>query len=219
VPDDPRWKQVDGYIESRILTPDPALDAALADSSAAGLPAIAVSAPLGRLLEILARTVGASRVLEIGTLGGYSTIWLARGVPAGGRVVTLEVNPRHAEVARANLERAGVADRVEVLVGPALDTLPGLEGPFDLVFIDADKEAIPAYLDHSVRLARPGTLVVIDNTVRDGALADPSPTDPNVRGAQRLHEVLGGRADLAATTIQTVGAKGYDGFTLIRVEG
>ena len=215
---------MDSYVVDRLIGTDPVLDAALADAEAAGLPAIAVSPAQGRLLQLLARMAGARRILEIGTLGGYSTIWLARALPPGDGtgLISLELQPRHAEVARANLQRAGLGSRVEVRVGPALETLPVLrdEGRrFDFVFIDADKDNIPAYFDHSVALTRPGGVIVVDNVVRGGALADPARTEGPVLGVRRFHEDLAGRADVSATTIQTVGAKGYDGFTLAVVEG
>jgi predicted O-methyltransferase YrrM len=211
------WNEVDAYVTERLVGEDPVLAAALADSAAAGLPPIAVSAPQGKLLQLLARAIGARAVLEIGTLGGYSTIWLARGLAGGGRVDTLEVNPRHAEVARANLARAGLADVVEVRVGPALDTLPTLTGPYDLVFIDADKRSNPDYVRHAVRLTRPGGLVVVDNVVRGGALVDPANTSPDVAGTRATYEVLAAEPRLDATAIQTVGTKGYDGFAVALV--
>ena len=215
---DPRWTAVDDYVTGLIVRPDAALEAAVAATAAAGMPPIAVSAPQGQLLALLARMVGATRILELGTLGGYSTIWLARALPAGGRLISLEVDPRHAEVARANLATAGVASIVEVRVGAALDTLPKLvdegAGPFDLIFIDADKPNIPEYLTWSLKLSRPGTVLVVDNVVRDGGLVDDSGTRPEVVGVRRLHEQLAGDDRITSTTIQTVGAKGYDGFTL-----
>ncbi len=218
------WSEVDEYVVDRLIGADPVLDAALAEAEAAGLPAIAVSPAQGRLLHLLARMVGARRILEIGTLGGYSTIWLARALPAetDSQLISLELEPRHAEVARANLERAGLGARVEVRVGPALDSLPVLEAEgrrFDFVFIDADKDNIPAYFDRSVALTRPGGVIVVDNVVRGGALIDADQTDGRVLGVRRFHEALAGRTDVSATTIQTVGAKGYDGFTLAVVEG
>ncbi len=218
------WARVDDYIVERLIGVDPLLDAALSDAEAAGLPAIAVSPAQGRLLELLARMAGARSILEIGTLGGYSTIWLARALPPGGRLVSLEIDARHAEVAAGNLRRAGVDGSVEIRVGPALESLPVLasEGRrFDLVFIDADKESIPAYFDHAVALSGPGGVIIVDNVVRNGALADPSgadSTDVRVAGVRRFHEQLKGRADVEATTIQTVGSKGYDGFTLAVVQ-
>ena len=191
---DPQWTAVDDYVTDLIVRPDAALEAAVAATAAAGMPPISVSAPQGQLLGLLARMVGATRILELGTLGGYSTIWLARALPAGGRLISLEVDPRHAEVARANLAAAGMASMVEVRVGAALDTLPQLvdegAGPFDLIFIDADKPNIPEYLNWSIKLSRPGTVLVVDNVVRDGALVDDSGTRPEVVGVRRLHEQL-----------------------------
>lgn len=219
MPGSERWAEVDQYVTDRLVGHDAALDAALADAQAAGLPAIAVSAAQGKMLHLLATMIGARRILELGTLGGYSTIWLGRALPPGDdcALITLELEPRHAEVARANLERAGLGRRVQVRVGPALETLPELRADgrqFDLVFMDADKENIPAYFDQAVALSRPGAVIVVDNVVRGGALADPASEDPAVRGVRRLHEELKGRTDVSATTIQTVGVKGYDGFTL-----
>jgi predicted O-methyltransferase YrrM len=220
-----QWAAVDGYISEKLVGADPVLDVAVSDSGAAGLPAIAVSPPQGKLLNLLARTIGARRILEVGTLGGYSTIWLARALGSGGRVVTLEANPDYAEVARANLARAGFADIVELRVGAALDTLPEIaaEGgePFDLIFIDADKKNTPNYFTWALELSRPGSLIIADNVIRDGGVIDPDSDDPSVQGSQRLHEMLasgevGGRR-VGATTIQTVGVKGYDGFTLALV--
>jgi predicted O-methyltransferase YrrM len=218
---DDRWSAVDRYVADLLVPRDPALDAALAANAAAGLPAHDVSPVQGRLLELLARMRSARRILEIGTLGGYSTIWLARGLSPGGRVATLEREARYAEVARANLARAGVLGAVDVRVGPALDTLPLLaaEGgePFDLVFVDADKESAAEYLRWALRLTAPGSVVVADNVVRGGALADADSDDPRVRGVRRMHETIAAEPSLLATTIQTVGAKGYDGFTLALV--
>jgi len=217
-----RWAEVDRYISDLLLPADEALAASLEASDAAGLPSIAVAPNQGKLLLILARLVGARKVLEIGTLGGYSTIWLARALPAGGRLVTLESVPKHAEVARANLERAGLSGTVEVRVGPALETLPRLqeegEGPFDLVFIDADKASAPEYLDWSLRLSRPGTLIVVDNVVREGAVTDASSEDPSVRGIRRFYERVAAEPRLTATALQTVGVKGWDGLALALVE-
>ena len=213
-----RWGEVDDYVSDRLIGPDTDLDAALAESEKAGLPSIAVSGPQGKLLHLLARSIGARRILEVGTLGGYSTIWLARALPEDGRLVTLEIDAEHARVAEANLERAGLAGRVEIRLGRALDTMPELaeEGqePFDLVFIDADKDNIPVYFDWAVKLSRPGGLIVTDNVVRDGALVDAGTTDPRVMGVRAFHEMLSNRPDVEATTIQTVGTKGYDGFNL-----
>jgi predicted O-methyltransferase YrrM len=210
----PDASEVDQYLAELLLPPDPALAAALEAGAAAGLPPHDVSPLQGKLLEVLARAVRARTILELGMLGGYSTICLARALPSGGRLVTLESEPAYAEVASASIGRAGLADVVEVLVGPALDTLPRLDGPFDLIFIDADKRNNPSYLDHSLRLSRPGTLIVADNVVRDGAVADPASEDANVRGARRFLELLGVEPRVEATTIQTVGVKGWDGFVL-----
>ena len=209
---------MDRYLTDLLLPADPALEQALADSAAAGLPPINVAPNQGRLLELLARMAGARRILEIGTLGGYSTIWLARALPAGGRLVSLEYEPRHAEVARANLARAGVGDRVEVRVGRAIDLLPGLaadgSGPFDLVFIDADKPSTADYLGWALRLSRPGTVIVVDNVVRQGGVADPSNRGEDVEGIRRGLEAMAAEPRLRSTAVQTVGAKGHDGFAI-----
>jgi len=214
------WTAVDGFISDMLVSPDPALDA-LRASAEGGLPAIQVSPALGKLLHILAKVRGAKTILEIGTLGGYSTIWLARALSPGGRLITLEADPKHAEVARANIARAGLAGIVELRLGKALDVLPRLaaekRGPFDLVFIDADKATTPEYFAWALRLCRAGSLIIADNVVRKGALADANSTDPNVRGMRRLHEMLSSERRVSATTIQTVGCKGYDGFTLALV--
>jgi predicted O-methyltransferase YrrM len=216
------WSAVDEYVEGRLLGRDPALEEALSSAEQAGLPAIAVTPAQGKLLHLLARTIGARGILELGTLGGYSSIWLARALPPEGRLVTLELSERYAEVARASIERAGVATLVDVRVGPALESLQLLrssgEGPFDLVFIDADKQSTPEYFTRALELVRPGSLIVVDNVVRDGALIDPASEDPGVQGMRRFHELLTGESRVSATTIQTVGAKGYDGFTLALVE-
>ncbi|MGH3881561.1 MAG: O-methyltransferase [Actinophytocola sp.] len=214
-----QWDAVDGYYSGLLVGPDAALDAALEASDAAGLPQIAVSANQGKLLHLIARVRGAGRILEIGTLGGYSTIWLARALPADGRLITLEYEAKHAEVARANIARAGLADRVDVLVGAALDTLPTLEGPFDLVFIDADKPNNPDYFRAALGLCRPGSVIVVDNVVRGGRVADPSSTDPSVVGSRALAELMAAEPTVDATMLQTVGAKGYDGFALALVTG
>ena len=214
-----QWDAVDGYYSGLLVGPDAALDAALEASDAAGLPAIAVAPTQGKLLHLIARTRGARRILEIGTLGGYSTIWLARALPADGRLITLEYEEKHAEVARANLARAGLADKVEVRVGPALDTLPTLTGPFDLFFIDADKPNNPDYFRWALRLSRPGSVIIVDNVVRGGRVADPDSTDPAVIGTRRLAELLAAEPSVDATMIQTVGSKGYDGFAMALVTG
>jgi predicted O-methyltransferase YrrM len=211
-----RWSAVDQFISAQLLSSDPLLDAALAASQAGGLPNIQVAPNQGKLLSLLAQALGARKILELGTLGGYSTIWLARGLAAEGRLITLELEPKHAEVARANLARADLARKVEIRVGPALELLPQLEaervGPFDLIFIDADKANYPAYFEWAVRLSRPGTLIVVDNVVRKGQIADATATDPNVIGARKLYELVAREPRVRATAIQTVGDKGYDGL-------
>lgn len=212
-----QWLGVDALLDRLLLEPDAALHAALADSQAAGLPPIEVSAQTAQLLYLMVRISGARRVLEIGTLAGYSTICLARGVGAEGSVVTLESNPRHIEVASRNLQRAGVADRVDIVAGPALTTLAGLTGDFDLVFIDADKENNSAYVEHAVRLARPGTVIIVDNAVRSGRILDPDEQDHQARGVRAMLELVGAHRSLDAAAIQTVGAKGWDGFLIARV--
>jgi predicted O-methyltransferase YrrM len=218
-----QWTAVDRYIADALVAPDPALAAALAANAAAGLPPHDVSPTQGKLLMLLAQMVRARTILEIGTLGGYSTIWLARALPSGGRLITLEADPRHAQVARANIARAGLAGAVEVRVGRALDTLPQVEaeklGPFDLVFIDADKPSNPDYLAWALKLSRSGSLIVADNVVRNGAIADPASRDPTVQGVRRFFDLLAAEPRLSATAIQTVGSKGYDGFALALVTG
>jgi predicted O-methyltransferase YrrM len=215
------WTSVDRYITDLLVPPDAALDAALVASEAAGLPAIQVSPAQGKLLYLLARIHGARSVLEIGTLAGYSTIWLGRALPPGGTLITLEAEPLHADVARANIARAGLAAVVELRLGRALDTLPGLAaeglGPFDLIFIDADKANIPEYFDWALRLGRQGSVIIVDNVVRDGAVIDATSDDPDVQGVRRLMVRLAGEPRVSATTIQTVGSKGYDGFTIALV--
>ena len=208
------WDRVDEYVTERLIGADPALDAALADSAAAGLPAIQVSAPQGKFLRLLARMAGARRILEVGTLGGYSTIWLARGLAPGGHLDTLEVDPRHAEVARVNLRRAGLADTVTVHLGPAIDTLPTLTGPYDLVFIDADKKGNPDYVRAALGLTRPGGVIVVDNVVRGGRVADAGDTSADVVGTRATYDLLASEPRLDATALQTVGGKGYDGFAI-----
>ena len=212
------WSDVDRYLVDAVVQPDGVLDAALATSQAAGLPAINVSASQGKLLMVLARGQGARRILEIGTLGGYSTIWLARALPPGGRLMTLEANPVHAEVALSNIARAGLSAVVELRQGKAVDTLRRLvaEGhePFDFIFIDADKPGYVDYFDWSLKLSRPGTLIFADNVVRNGNVADPDHRDANVQAARRFHERVAAEPRVHATVMQTVGAKGYDGFTL-----
>jgi predicted O-methyltransferase YrrM len=214
-----QWTAVDRYITDLFVRSDPALDAALEASTEAGLPAINVSPNQGKLLFLMAKMKGARSILEIGTLGGYSTIWLARALPAGGRLVTLEVNAEYAAVARRSFARAGLADVIELQLGPALDTLPKLAGPFDMIFIDADKQSYPDYLPWAVRLSRPGSLIVADNVVRSGAVIDANSADPAIQGMRRFNAALAAEPRLIATAIQTVGVKGYDGFAVIVVDG
>ena len=215
------WSAVDDYITEQLIGEDPVLEAALKDSAAAGLPAIAVTAPQGRLLQMLAQIHGARNILEVGTLGGYSTIWLARALPPDGRLTTLELQAGYAAVAAANVERAGLAGLIKIKVGPAIDSLGELidehRDPFDLVFIDADKASTPAYFQAALQMSRPGTIIIVDNVVRDGQLADPHTSDPGAQGMRRFHELLAAERRVTATTIQTVGDKGYDGFTMVLV--
>ncbi|HST34135.1 MAG TPA: O-methyltransferase [Solirubrobacteraceae bacterium] len=219
--DEQTWTAVDQYIAEQLIGDDAALDAALQSSAEAGLPAIAVSPPQGKLLHLLARSIGARSALEIGTLGGYSTIWLARAVGEDGRVLSLEADARYAEVARANIARAGFADTVEIRVGAAVDTLASIAAeqpaPFDLVFIDADKLNTPEYLSWALERTRSGGLIAADNVIRGGTIGDPQSGDPGGLAARRLHEMLHSEPRVSATTIQTVGLKGYDGFTLMLV--
>ncbi|MGH7594487.1 MAG: O-methyltransferase [Gemmatimonadales bacterium] len=220
MPED-QWSSVDHYLSDLIVRPDAALEAALIASTAAGLPQISVSAPQGKQLMLLALMQDARRILEIGTLGGYSTIWLARALPPGGRLVTLEVDARHAEVALANIEHAGLSSVVELRFGPALATLPRLvaegSGPFDFIFIDADKPGIPDYFAWSLKLARRGSVIVVDNVIRKGAVIDATSSDENVQGVRRFNEMLAVESRVSATVIQTVGAKGYDGYAMVVV--
>ena len=216
-----QWTEVDQYFSERLLPSDPILESALDASEKAGLPAISVSPNQGKLLQMLAQLVGAHSILEIGTLGGYSTIWLARGLRAGGQLITLEIDSNHAAVAQLNLARAGLQDVVEVRVGNALEIVPRLSaerrGPFDLIFIDADKQNIPTYFEWALKLSRPGTLIVVDNIVRSGAVVDADSTDPSVQGVRRFVELLGAESGASGTAIQTVGIKGYDGFAFVLV--
>lgn len=216
-----QWTAVDRYITDLFVAPDPALEAALGASAAAGLPAINVSSNQGKLLHLLARAQGAGNILEMGTLGGYSTIWLARALPPGGRMISLEADAKHAEVARSNIARAGLSQVVDIRLGRALETLPliAAEGlwPFDLIFIDADKPGYCDYLKWSLKLARVGTLIIADNVVRSGAVADPASTDGNVQGIRRFNEMLAAEKRVSATAIQTVGSKGYDGLAVALV--
>ena len=216
------WTAVDDYIVSSLFQEDPVLDAVLKANRDQGLPAIDVSAAQGKLLSLLVRIRGAKKVLEVGTLGGYSTIWMARGLPADGKVVTLELEPHHAKVARSNFERAGVSGKVDLRIGPALQSLAALVSenadPFDLIFIDADKPNNPNYLDWAMKLSRPGTVIVCDNVIRDGAVVKKNSGDVNVEGARAAFSFIGGEKRLDGTAIQTVGAKGYDGFAIAIVE-
>jgi len=216
-----QWAAVDTYINSLVVAPDPALDAALAASVAAGLPPINVTPAQGKLLHLLARVQGARRILEIGTLAGYSTIWLARALPAGGRVITLESNPAHADLARANFTRAGLDDRIDVRLGKALETLPRLaeegERPFDFTFIDADRVNLTEYFGWALKLSRPGSLIIVDNVVRKGGVIDATSDDPNITGVRRFGARLAAEKGVSATMVQTVGAKGYDGFAIALV--
>jgi predicted O-methyltransferase YrrM len=216
-----RWTAVDRYITDLFVPPDPALEAALEDSGRAGLPSINVSPNQGKLLLLLARIQGARTILEIGTLGGYSTIWLARALAPGGRLITLEADPKHADVARANIARAGLADVVELRLGPALETLPQLAaekcGPFDLIFIDADKPGYPDYFAWALKLSHRSSLIIADNVVRDGAVSDPGSLDPRVQAVRRFNEMVAAEPRVSATVIQTVGSKGYDGFAIALV--
>jgi predicted O-methyltransferase YrrM len=216
--DPPIWAQVDDYFCNLLAPGDDELEAAVRANKQAGLPQIDVTRLQGKFLEFLVRISGARCILEIGTLGGYSTIWLARALPGDGRVVTLELDPHHAEVARANLEIAGVLDSVDLIVGPAIETLPTLRNsavaPFDLIFIDADKQSYPEYLRWALKLSRPGTVIVADNVVRQGMVVDPDCEDPNVQGVRRFTELAAAEPRLSATVLQTVGTKGYDGFAL-----
>ena len=216
------WTRVESYISDMLVRPDRALDAALAASDASGLPAISVSPNQGKLLQMLAVMVGAKRILEIGTLGGYSTIWMARALPPGGRLVTLEADRKHAELARRNIDAAGVGALVDIEIGTALETLPRIAAaardPFDLIFIDADKTNTVPYFDWALKLSRPGTVVVVDNVVRQGAVADAASSDRDVQGMRRFYERAAHEPRVVATAIQTVGSKGYDGFAIAIVK-
>lgn len=215
------WSKVDAYIAEHLVKTDSALDRALETSAAAGLPAINVSPNHGKLLHILARLVNARAILEIGTLGGYSTIWMARALPPGGRLITLEFEPKHAELAKANIARAGLSNVVDVRLGMALETLPGIAaentGPFDLIFIDADKVSTADYFQWALKLARVGSLIVVDNVIRKGEVANATTDDPAVKGMRRFVEMAAAEPRVIATAIQTVGGKGYDGFSIALV--
>lgn len=215
------WAAVDRYICDLLVPSDAALDSALADCAAAGLPAISVTPNQGKLLHLVARIMGAGKILEIGTLGGYSTIWLGRALSAGGRLITLESDPKHASVAKGNIARAGLAEKVDLRVGRALDTLALVAregtGPFDLIFIDVDKESIPDYFNWALRLSRVGTVIIVDNVIRNGAVIDAASEDPSIRGVRRFNEMLAAERRVSATALQTVGSKGYDGFAILLV--
>lgn len=220
--DEPLWGRMDDYIAGKLVKPDAALNAALAANSAAGLPAIDVSAAQGKFLRLMVRITGARRILELGTLGGYSTIWMARALPADGRLVTLEYEPRHADVARRNIDAAGIGHKVTIHVGAAVDTLPVVaresSEPFDFIFIDADKPNNPVYLDWAVKLARPGTVIILDNVIRDGKVLDPANPDPRIVGTRAAYDLIARHPRLSATALQTVGSKGWDGFAMMVVD-
>ena len=215
------WTEVDNYICDLLVPADPALAAALKASEAAGLPAIQVSPTLGKFLHLLAHLMGAAKILELGTLGGYSTIWLARALGAGGRLITVDANGKHTEVARSNLAFAGLSDCVEFRVGPALEVLPQLaregRGPFDLIFIDANKSDMSEYFDWALRLSRPGSLILADNVIRDGKVLEAATTDADIQGVRRFNERVAAEKRVSATELQTVGSKGYDGFAMVLV--
>jgi predicted O-methyltransferase YrrM len=215
------WNAVDNYVDSSLSLSDDVLNRTIAANADGGLPSIDVTAAQGKLLHLLARMIGAKRVLEIGTLGGYSTIWLARALPSDGRVVTLEFDPKHAAVAKQNIDRAGLGSVVDVRVGKALDVLPVIQkentGPFDLIFIDADKVNNPNYFEWALKLSRPGSLIIVDNVVREGGLADGTSDDPAIRASRAVVELMGSDPRVEATVMQTVGTKGYDGFAIALV--
>ncbi len=216
-----QWSDVDAYYDSLFVPHDATLDAALEDSAKAGLPTIAVSRALGKFLYLQARMLQARRILEIGSLGGYSAIWLARALPSDGHLITLEADPKHAQVARANIARAGFESLVDLRIGSALDTLPSLAEEkteaFDLTFIDADKKSIPEYFAWALKLSHPGSVIIIDNVVRNGAILNANSDDPDIQGTRRMADIIAAEPRVSATTIQTVGSKGYDGFTLVLV--
>lgn len=217
------WKTVDRYLTDNLVPPDPVLDEALLANTLAGLPSIDVAPTQGKLLYLLAKIQGAKRILEIGTLGGYSTIWMARALPPDGKLITLEINSKHAEVAAGNIERARLASKVEIRIGPALESLAQLQAEgtaaFDLIFLDADKPNNATYLEWALRFSRPGTVIIGDNVIREGAVSDPSNPDPMVQGARRFIQALASEPRLEATAIQTVGSKGYDGYAVAVVKG
>ena len=213
-----QWAAVDEFFAKHLIEHDAALESALKNSDAAELPAIQVAPHEGKFLQILAKSIGARRILEIGTLGGYSTIWLARALPAGGSLISLEFEPKHAEVATQNLKNAGLDHVAEIRVGPALENLPLLSGDFDFIFVDADKQNNPHYFEWALKLSHPGTLIVVDNVVRGGKVGDPDNDEPDVVGVKRMFEMIAAEPRVTASAIQTVGKKGYDGFALIRVD-
>ena len=216
------WSRVDSYIEDRLVPHDSALEAVLLANARAGLPPIDVSAAQGKFLNLMVRITGAKRILELGTLGGYSTIWMAKALPPDGQLVTLEYEPHHAEVARKNIDRAGFGDKVAIHVGPAAQTLPVIAAdgaePFDFIFIDADKPNNPIYLDWATKLSRPGTVIILDNVIRDGKILEPEHPDPRVIGTRAAYDLIGSHPRLDATALQTVGAKGWDGFAIAIVK-
>jgi predicted O-methyltransferase YrrM len=216
------WGRVDGYIVDKLVDKDATLADALTANGAAGLPAMDVSAAQGKFLNLMIRITGARRVLELGTLGGYSTIWMAKALPAGGHLVTLEYDPKHAQVARKNIDASGVGDKVTIHVGAAVDTLPVVAAqnpePFDFIFIDADKPSNPIYLDWAVKLSRPGTVIILDNVIRDGKVLDPDNPDPRIIGTRAAYDIIGSHPRLSATALQTVGSKGWDGFAIMVVD-
>ena len=211
------WTAVDDYLTDILVKPDAALERALEESAQAGLPSFNVTPAQGKLLHLIAQIQGARRILEIGLLGGYSAIWLARALPPDGQIVSLEHNKKYAAIARANLEYAGVEKLVDIRVGTALNILPTLEGPFDLIFIDADKPGNPDYFAWALKLSRPGSVIIVDNVIRNGGVADADSSDSSVQGVRRMNELINAEPRVSATSIQTVGSKGYDGFTLMRV--
>ena len=217
------WTAVDHYFDGLLIPADPALEAALDDSNNAGLPSIQVTPAQGKFLQLLARIRGARKILELGTLGGYSTIWLARSLPKDGRLITVEYEPKHAEVARQNILRAGLEALVDIRIGAALEALPKIiaegAGPFDLIFVDADKKNIPSYFEFALKLSKPGSVIIVDNVVRDGKVIDATTSNPDIQGVRLFNEKLAAEPRVSATTLQTVGAKGYDGFTLALVTG
>jgi predicted O-methyltransferase YrrM len=217
------WIDVDRYFVETLHLSDPVLEATMKANAAAELPAIDVAPNQGKLLHLFAKLIQAKKILEIGTLGGYSTIWLARALPPGGRLISLEFSPKHAEVANSNIQRAGLSNRVEIRVGAALDSLPIIQkdglAPFDFIFIDADKPNNPGYLEWAIKLSRPGTLIIVDNVVRDGAITDAVSTDPTIQGTRHMFDLMASDSRLSSTALQTVGSKGYDGFAIAIVNG